>query len=71
MRNTTTKYELDQIKTCDSTDLNYGNEILSAGWNPAVALMHSTPTADTNALPSDLATADAELFLQRMYRAQS
>jgi len=71
MRNTTTKYELDQIRTSDSTDINYGNEILSAGWNPAVALMHSIPTAGEHALPSDLATADAELFLQKMYCAQS
>ena len=71
MRNTTTKYELDQIRTSDSKDINYGNEILSAGWNPAVVLMHSIPVADEHALPSDLATADAELFLQKMYCAQS
>ena len=60
--------ELDPMKT------EHGEEVMCAGWNTAVALVCQQPVLEpTNrrtTMPADLALADAELFLQKMYACQ-
>jgi hypothetical protein len=46
----------------------YGDEVLCAGWVPALALHQ--PHAEKTALPADLAAMDVEAFLQKMYACQ-
>lgn len=63
-------YEIER----DSMEAEYGEEVMCAGWNPAVALIcqqqMTVPTDKQMAMPTDLATVNAELFLQRMYTCQ-
>jgi hypothetical protein len=72
-------YEIEQ----DAMEIEYGEEILSAGWNPAVDLVceqllqiptdeqmkivAELPTLDTVA---DVSAAVSELFLRKMYSYQ-
>ena len=53
------------------TDAAYGEEVLCAGWNPALDLVSQETVsvrADRNsAMPSDLAAMDVEQFVRRMY----
>jgi len=53
----------------------YGEEIMSAGWNPTVALVSQPqllePVRRDDTMPADLVTADVELFLRRMYAYQN
>jgi len=55
-------------------ETEYGDEVMCAGWIPAVAQMcQQQPVVSTNKLttiPSDLATVNADLFMQRMYSCQ-
>lgn len=55
-------------------ETEYGDEVMCAGWIPAVALMcQLQPFVSTNKLatvPTDLATVNADLFMQRMYAHQ-
>lgn len=55
-------------------DAEYGDDVMCAGWVPAAVLMcKDQPCASTNKLttfPTDLATVDADLFMQRMYAYQ-
>jgi hypothetical protein len=55
-------------------DREYGEEILSNGWNPAVELVTQDPTPvvrdDQNAMPVDLTNEIVELFLRKMYVMQ-
>jgi hypothetical protein len=63
-------YEIE----CEAIEEEYGEEILSAGWNPDVQSMNLqlqlVPTSDQSALPEGLATEAAELFLRKMYSYQ-
>ena len=63
-------YKIEQ----DAMEAEYGEEVICAGWNPVVALVCQQPVLEpTNRranMPADLALADAELFLQRMYACQ-
>ena len=58
----------------DSMTEEYGEEVMCVGWNPAVSLVCQqrliTPANRQVAIPANLATVDAELFLQRMYALQ-
>jgi len=47
----------------------YDDEILNAGWNPAVAFLFSdvTQCAHSPELPEDLTTVDVDSFLDRIY----
>jgi hypothetical protein len=53
----------------------YGEEIMCAGWNPTVALVSQPqllePVRRDDTMPTDLVTADVELFLRRMYAYQN
>ncbi len=55
-------------------ETEYGDEVMCAGWIPAVAQMcQLQPFESTNKLttiPTDLATVNADLFMQRMYAYQ-
>ena len=50
----------------------YGDEVLYAGWNPSLALQQHiyTETSQIVAMPRELATADVESFLNKMYAYQ-
>lgn len=55
----------------DSPDRQYGEYVIFANWNPAVALSQQQPDAPIHAgIPADLATTNVELFLRRMYACQ-
>jgi len=56
-------------------ETEYSDEVMFAGWIPAVAQMRQLQTfVSTNnkltTFPSDLATVNADLFMQRMYAYQ-
>ncbi|MBI5659628.1 MAG: hypothetical protein HZC43_08785 [Nitrosomonadales bacterium] len=63
-------YEIEQ----NPVEEEYGDEVMFAGWNPAVALLHQQAVAESAdrqaAMPADLATVDAESFLRKMYAYQ-
>ena len=63
-------YEIE----CSSMKAEYGEEIMCAGWNPSIALVSQQQLAATANRPApmsaDLATADANSFLQKMYEYQ-
>lgn len=52
----------------------YGDEVMCSGWIPAVAQMcQLQPNVSTNkptTFPSDLATANVDFFMPRMYADQ-
>ena len=67
----------------DVMETEYGEEIMSAGWNPAVDLvceqLLQVPTVEQMAVAADLTTLDSaeevstaisELFLRKMYSYQ-
>jgi hypothetical protein len=64
-----------EIERDDAMEAEYGEEVLCSGWNPAVSLacqQYPLPeTARQMAMPSSLAMADAEMFLQKMYAWQA
>ncbi len=55
-------------------ETEYGNEVMCAGWIPADALMCQlqpyVPTNKLATIPTDLATVNPDLFMQRMYAYQ-
>ena len=55
-------------------ETEYGDEVMCAGWIPAVAQMcQQQPVVSANkptTIPSDPATVNAVLFMQRMYAYQ-
>ena len=63
-------YEIEQ----DELEIEYGEEIMNAGWNPEVDSVHEQlqilTDSEMNTIPDDLATASAELFLRKMYSYQ-
>lgn len=72
-------YEIEQ----DAMDIEYGEEIMSAGWNPAVALvceqLLQVPAEEEMSIaaelavlntPDEVSTAVSEIFLRKMYSYQ-
>lgn len=72
-------YEIEQ----DAMEIEYGEEILSAGWNPAVDLVCEQllqVTADEQVdlaselsslnTPDDVSSAVSDLFMRKMYSYQ-
>ncbi|MFZ5522536.1 MAG: hypothetical protein ACOY9D_00430 [Pseudomonadota bacterium] len=72
-------YEIEQ----DAMEIEYGEEIMSAGWNPAVDLvceqLLQIPTDEQMALAAelpalnsveDVSAAVSEIFLRKMYSYQ-
>jgi hypothetical protein len=62
------------IVTMNSNEVEYGNsmsysdEVLCAGWNPALALQPYTEKR--NSMPLDMVLLDADVFLAKMYAHQ-
>ena len=56
------------------TEIEYDDEILYAGWNPevdsVVEQLQLVSTSEQDAIPDDLTTVAAELFLRKMYSYQ-
>ena len=63
-------YEIEH----DSMEVEYGAEIMYAGWNPAVDLVCQQqpliPTEKQMTMPTDLTAVIVELFLAKMYAYQ-
>ncbi len=63
-------YEIER----DPVETEYGEEVMYAGWNPAVALVcqqqMAIPLNVHMSMPAELATVDVESFLQKMYALQ-
>lgn len=63
-------YEIEH----DSTEAEYGDDILYAGWNPEVDSVRQqlqlVPTTEQQNMPVALTTEVAELFLRKMYSYQ-
>lgn len=72
-------YEIEQ----DAMEIEYGEEIMSAGWNPAVDLvceqLLQVPTDEEMSMaaelamlntPDEVSTAVSEIFLRKMYSYQ-
>jgi len=54
-------------------DEEYGDEVMSAGWNPQLTLAGDGPVAQINKhinLLADLVNTDMETFLKAMYENQ-
>jgi hypothetical protein len=45
--------------------VTYGDEVLCAGWNPALALRSQAESRDT--MPPDLLAMNAKNFMERMF----
>ena len=58
------------IERGNAGEAEYGEEVLNAGWNPAVMLVQHASELKKNTMPAELATVDVELFLQMMYVCQ-
>ena len=66
---------LDQYRTAEMAPATwlkngtYGDEVMDAGWNPAVVhmLRGAAPVVPSHDLPHDLATVDVDAFLDRVY----
>lgn len=61
-----------RIERDDLMEAEYGNEVLCVGWNPALALQQHAYTERNRpaAMPVELAAADVDLFLKKMYAYQ-
>ena len=72
-------YEIEQ----DAMEIEYGEEIMSAGWNPAVDLvceqLLQVPAEEEMSMaaelamldtPDDVSVAVSEIFLRKMYSYQ-
>jgi len=61
-------YEIEAIEA------EYGDEILSAGWNPEVdsvcQLQQAVESSEQPAMPASLSAEVVELFLRKMYSYQ-
>ena len=47
--------------------VEYDDEIMSSGWNPAIGLQQPKPEDGHKSFPSELADVDIEKFLKQMY----
>ncbi len=56
------KVEQDKPETVE-----YDDEIMSSGWNPAIGLQHLKPEDGHKSFPAELAEMDIEQFLRKMY----
>ena len=65
----------NEVDGDESSEAEYGEEVMLAGWNPDIPLLMcqqpSRVLAEEQAsLPVDLATEDVGIFLQKMYMYQ-
>lgn len=57
-----------EIERGEAAETAYGEEVLCAGWVPALALRESQPEPAT--MPPERAAVDVEAFLRKMYAWQ-
>jgi len=57
------------IEGANLAAVEYGDEVLNAGWNPALS-QQQRDAVDHSAMPRSLANADVDAFLKRMYANQ-
>lgn len=58
------------VERIDERETGYSDEVLRAGWNPAVNLVRLVPESKKEMMPAELATVDAETFLKKMVALQ-
>jgi len=63
------EYEIEQDHSIEE---DYSDEVLCAGWNPAIALQQHAYTErnQTPAMPPELVAVDIDQFLRKMYAYQ-
>jgi hypothetical protein len=61
-----------EVERHDSEASEYGDEVLCAGWNPALGLQQYAYATgkQATAMPHELASVDVESFLKKMYAYQ-
>ena len=62
-----------EIERETGADVEYGDEVMYAGWNPQLVSAGNQPVSEMDKrqpFPGNLATADIDVFLQRMYKHQ-
>lgn len=57
-----------EIGRDDAAASRYGDEVLCAGWVPVLSMHQARP--EQTPMPAELATADVEAFLRKMYACQ-
>ncbi len=60
--------DMSSYETGRDETSGYNDEVLCAGWIPALALHQ--PREKHPAMPADLAAVDVEAFLRKMYACQ-
>lgn len=55
------------IEREESVSVEYGEEIMSSGWNPVIGLTQLVPEYKYRSFPAELANVDLEAFLKTMY----
>jgi hypothetical protein len=63
------EYEIEQD---NSIEEGYSDEVLCAGWNPAIALQQHAymERSQASAMPPELVAIDIDQFLRKMYAYQ-
>jgi hypothetical protein len=57
-----------EIGRDDAAESRYGDEVLCAGWVPALSMHQSRP--EQTSMPVELAAVNIETFLRKMYTYQ-
>lgn len=59
-----------EVQQNDSTATEHDDEVLDSGWIPTLALQQSPSLENTMAIPEDMVTMSADIFLRKMYSYQ-
>lgn len=70
MKSLVINMSLGTVEQNEEGEAEYSEEVLYAGLNSTLALVQLVPEAKKEAMPAELATVDAELFLQKMDKWQ-
>jgi len=57
-----------EVERCETAASDYGDEVLSAGWIPALGLREAC--SEHVEMPTVPRIMDVDLFLRKMYRCQ-
>ncbi len=55
------------IERAEPVTIEYADEIMYSGWNPALALTQLVPEDKHRSFPAELLGVDLESFLHKMY----
>lgn len=70
MKSLVINMSLGTVEQNEEMETEYSEEVLYSGWNPAVTLVQLVPDTRKEMMPAELATVDAETFLQKMDKWQ-